>query len=333
MYKKKIAVVLFNLGGPSSLEDIEPFLFNLFYDKRIINLPNPLRFFVAKLISKKRVKTATEIYKQIGGKSPILQMTEIQAKELEDELNKNHANNYKIFVCMRYSSPFADEVVQNVDKFSPSEVILLPLYPQYSTTTTLSAIENWQRAVSRYSFDFVTKTVCCYYNNENFIKAHHNLITKHYKLASTLGKPRVLFSAHSLPVSVIKKGDPYAWQVKKTSELIVESLNIKDLDWNICYQSKIGPIKWLEPSTENELLRAKNDRVPVVLVPVAFVSEHCETLVELDIEYKKIMPNQYYYRIPTLGVDKFFINCLLEICLNANNNKCWQEHKMCWKIL
>lgn len=329
----KIAVVLFNLGGPSSLEAVQPFLFNLFYDRRIINLPNPLRFFFAKLISKKRLSAAIEIYKQIGGKSPILKATEIQAKTLEDKLNENNSGIYKTFVCMRYSSPFADEVVQKVHKFNPDKVILLPLYPQYSTTTTLSAIENWYRVVSYYKFNFTTEVVCCYYENKNFIKSHSNLIIKYYKLASEFGKPRVLFSAHSLPVSVIKQGDPYAWQIERTSKLIVESLNIENLDWTICYQSKIGPIKWLEPSTKDELLRAKGDNVPVILVPVAFVSEHSETLVELDIEYKKLMLNHYYYRIPTLGIDTFFINCLLRICLNVKNSKCCKGYKMCWKNL
>lgn len=331
MHRKKVAVVLFNLGGPSSLETVEPFLFNLFYDRRIINLPNPLRFLLAKLISKKRLGTAIEIYKHIGGKSPILEATEMQAKKLEDKLNKSDGNIYKTFVCMRYSPPFANEVVQDVDKFNPDKVILLPLYPQYSTTTTLSAIESWYRAVSHYGFNFTTKVTCCYYDNKNFIKSYSNLVIKYYKLASEFGKPRILFSAHSLPISVIAKGDPYAWQIEKTSELIVESLNIESLDWNICYQSKIGPVKWLEPSTKDELLRAKSDKVPVILVPIAFVSEHSETLVELDIEYKKLMPNHYYYRVPTPGIDAFFINCLLQACLDTSNNKYCEGYKMCWR--
>ncbi|GHM58383.1 MAG: ferrochelatase [Candidatus Mesenet longicola] len=331
MHRKKVAVVLFNLGGPSSLETVEPFLFNLFYDRKIINLPNPWRFFLAKLISKKRLSTAIEIYKQIGGKSPILKATKMQAKKLEDKLNESSCDIYKTFVCMRYSPPFADEVVQNVNKFGPDKVILLPLYPQYSTTTTLSAIENWYRVASYYKFNFTTEIVCCYYENKNFIISYSNLIIKYYKLASEFGKPRILFSAHSLPISIIKKGDPYAWQIEKTSELIAESLNIENLDWNVCYQSKIGPVKWLEPSTKDELLRAKNDKVPVILVPVAFVSEHSETLVELDIEYKKLMLDHYYYRVPTPETDTFFINCLFQICLNVKNSKCCNGYRMCWK--
>ena len=313
---KKTAVVLFNLGGPGSPNAVRPFLFNLFYDKRIINLPNPLRFLLAKLISAKREKTAQEIYKEIGGKSPILENTQAQAKALEQTLNKDKNHQYKTFVCMRYWHPFANEVIKNVQQFDPDEVILLPLYPQYSTTTTLSSIENWQKNIKKCKLTYHTKTIQHYHDHEDFIAAHAALIAKHYKSASKVGKPRVLFSAHSLPVSVIKKGDPYALQVEKSVELIVAKLAIKDLDWAICYQSKIGPVKWLEPSTESELLRAKDDNIPVVLSPISFVSEHSETLVELDIEYKSIIKNGYYFRVPTLSTDTLFIKCLADLCKN-----------------
>ncbi|MDR1139588.1 MAG: ferrochelatase [Rickettsiales bacterium] len=337
----KKAVILLNLGGPDSPNAIRPFLFNLFYDRRIINLPNPFRFLLAKFISAKRENTARKIYEQIGGKSPILENTKMQAEALEQELHRSvlcHPSSVelgsrkknwipalrarmtpelaKVFICMRYWHPFADEVVKSVKQFGPDEVILLPLYPQYSTTTTLSSIENWQKNAKRYGLKCNTKIINHYYDNQDFIEVHANLIAKYYKLASRLGKPRVLFSAHSLPLSVIKKGDPYALQVEETVKLIVKKLNIKDLDWSICYQSKIGPVKWLEPSTESELLRAKADGVPVVLSPISFVSEHSETLVELDMEYKAIIKDGYYFRIPTLGTDFLFIKCLVNLCIN-----------------
>lgn len=313
---KKTAIVLFNLGGPNSPDAVRPFLFNLFYDKRIISLPNPFRFLLAKFISAKRKKTAQEIYEQIGGKSPILENTEAQADALEHMLNKNRNHQYKVFICMRYWHPFANEAVKNVKQFSPDEVILLPLYPQYSTTTTLSSIENWQKSAEKYGIKCHTKIIQQYHDHEDFIAAHAALIAKCYKLASKTGKPRVLFSAHGLPVSIIKKGDPYALQVEKSVELIVAKLAIKNLDWAICYQSKIGPVKWLEPSTESELLRAKNDDIPVVLTPISFVSEHSETLVELDIEYKSIIKNEYYFRVSTLSIDKLFIKCLADLCVH-----------------
>nr|WP_127463837.1 ferrochelatase [Wolbachia endosymbiont of Bemisia tabaci] len=198
----KKAVILFNLGGPDSLSAVRPFLFNLFYDRRIVNLPNPFRFLLAKFISKRRESTAQEIYEYIGGKSPILENTKAQADALELKLNQNRNHVYKIFICMRYWHPFADEVVKNVKQFEPDEIILLPLYPQYSTTTTLSSIENWQKNAK---LECNTKTIHHYYDNEDFIEAHVNLTSKYYKLASKIGKPRVLFSAHSLPLSIIVK--------------------------------------------------------------------------------------------------------------------------------
>ncbi|MFT4313594.1 MAG: ferrochelatase [Wolbachia pipientis] len=312
----KKAVILFNLGGPDSLSAVRPFLFNLFYDKRIINLPNPFRFLLAKFISKRRESTAQEIYEHIGGKSPILENTKAQADALELKLNEDGNHVYKIFICMRYWHPFADEVVKNVKQFDPDEVILLPLYPQYSTTTTLSSIENWQKNAKKHSLECNTTIINNYYDNEDFLEAHTNLTAKYYKLASKIGKPRVLFSAHSLPLSIIKKGDPYASQIEKTVKLIVKKLNIEDLDWGICYQSKVGPVKWLEPSTESELSRAKDDNIPVVLSPISFVSEHSETLVELDIEYKAIIKDGYYFRVPTLSTDLLFIKCLADLCLD-----------------
>ncbi|UWI83289.1 ferrochelatase [Wolbachia endosymbiont of Howardula sp.] len=322
------AIVLFNLGGPNSLETVRPFLFNLFYDKRIINVPNPIRFFLAKFISKKREKIAQEIYKHIGGKSPILENTQMQAQALEASLNsiifnspKIHDNcmiksqdQLKVFICMRYWHPFAEEVVQNVKKFIPDEIVLLPLYPQYSTTTTLSSVEDWYIQAKKYDLKCDTKIIHHYYDNKYFITAHANLVAQYYQLASTSNKkPRVLFSAHGLPISIIKKGDPYASQIKSTAELIVKKLAIENLDWSVCYQSKIGPIKWLEPSTESELLRVKSDNIPVVLCPISFVSEHSETLVELDIEYKAIIKDGYYFRVPALGTDDLFIACLTDL--------------------
>ncbi|MDR2831585.1 MAG: ferrochelatase [Rickettsiales bacterium] len=331
----KKAVILFNLGGPDSLNAVRPFLFNLFYDRRIISLPNPFRFLLAKFISAKRENTAQEIYKQIGGKSPILENTKMQAEALEQELNRllschpssvtlgSRKKNWsraakltKVFICMRYWHPFANEVVKSVKQFDPDEVVLLPLYPQYSTTTTLSSIENWQKNAKKHGLKCNTKIIHHYYDNEDFIEAHANLIAKYYKLASKIDKPRVLFSAHSLPLSVIKKGDSYASQVKRSVELIVEKLAISNLDWSICYQSKIGPVKWLEPSTESELSHAKADGVPVVLSPISFISEHSETLVELDMEYKTIIKDGYYFRVPTLSTDPLFIKCLGDLCIN-----------------
>ncbi|MBV0900004.1 MAG: ferrochelatase [Wolbachia endosymbiont of Fragariocoptes setiger] len=323
----KKAIVLFNLGGPSSIEEVKTFLFNLFYDKRIINISNPFRFLLAKFISSRREKTAQDIYKQIGGKSPILQNTEAQAKALEQELNKNEDHIYKVFICMRYSAPFVNEVIQSVKGFNPEEIILLPLYPQYSTTTTLSSIENWQQNAKKYDLMCNTRVICCYYNNQYFIEAYFQLIKQHYEIACKVGKPRILFSAHGLPLSIVKKGDPYSIQVEESAKLIVDKLAVPNLDWSVCYQSKIGPVKWLEPSTEHELLRAKVDDIPIVLCPISFVSEHSETLVELDIEYKRLIKDRYYFRVPTVSINHMFIKCLASLCKNHSQNDCIYEQK------
>ncbi|KLT22042.1 ferrochelatase [Wolbachia endosymbiont of Armadillidium vulgare str. wVulC] len=237
----KKAVILFNLGGPNSLNAVRPFLFNLFYDRRIINLLNPFRFLLAKFISAKRENIARKIYEEIGGKSPILENTKAQANALECKLNepilchpsaqtlgsrKKHwipassaGMTSKVFICMRYWHPFADEVVKSVKQFDPDEIILLPLYPQYSTTTTLSSIENWQKNAKKYSLECNTKVINHYYDNKDFIEAHVNLTSKYYKLASKIGKPRVLFSAHSLPISVIKKRRSLRFTDRKNSKI------------------------------------------------------------------------------------------------------------------
>jgi ferrochelatase len=306
---KKTAVILFNLGGPSSLGGVESFLFNLFYDKAIINLPNPIRWILAKLLSVKRKKTAQEIYSQIGGKSPILEETKKQAVALESVLQ-----NIKIFISMRYTFPDSKEVAQQIKKYNPENIIFLPLYPQFSTTTTASSIKDMREKLQEIGFKGNINTICCYYSDENFIDAHIENIKKTLtKLRSK--NYRILFSAHSLPEKIIKQGDPYQWQIEETTRKIVEKLAIKNLDYKITYQSKVTPVKWLEPNTEDEIVRACRDKKSIVIVPIAFVSEHSETLVELDIEYAKIAAetSTEYLRVPALGSSKKFIHSLEKI--------------------
>ncbi|QGR02678.1 ferrochelatase [Ehrlichia ruminantium] len=311
----RIAVVLFNLGGPQSLSEVKPFLFNLFYDKNIINLPNPLRLIIATLISHFRHKTATKIYEHLNGKSPILEATKIQASLLENALNQHNNNQYKVFIFMRYSQPSAKDTIQHIHKYNPDRIILLPLYPHYSLTTTFSAIQYWNKHIRINNLIIPTTTICSYYNNEHYIKAQCKLITEKYQEARNHGLPRVLFSAHSLPLSIIQRGDPYQYQIEHSISLIVKSLNIPSLDYVICYQSKVGPVKWLEPSTLSEINRAVTDNKPIVLVPISFVSENSETLVELDIEYQSTIPKNMFFRVPTLSDSKDYIKCLEEMCI------------------
>ena len=258
MKNDKTAIILYNLGGPDKLSSVKSFLFNLFYDKAIINLPNPIRWIIAKIISTKREKYSQEIYIKIGEKSPILDITKKQAALLENTLNKENSYSYKTFVSMRYWHPFAKNVIKDVEKFLPDKIILIPLYPQYSITTTKSSIDEFEELFkSSFLKKIPRKTICCYFKNKNFIKAHVDLIKNSIK--NIKGNFKILFSAHGLPEYVIKSGDPYQWQVEQTVLNILKELG-DDIDHVICYQSKVGRLKWIGPSTEEELMKAATEK-------------------------------------------------------------------------
>ncbi len=317
----KTAIVLFNLGGPDAPHAVQPFLFNLFNDPAIIGLPNPFRTLLANFISKRRAPKAQKIYDEIGGKSPILENTQAQADALQAALSAH--GEVKVFIAMRYWHPMTDEVVEDVKNYAPDHIILLPLYPHYSTTTTGSSVKEWHAQANKQGLHTPTTTVCCYPTQAEFIAAHAQLVSTYVNEANNVGAPRVLFSAHGLPEKIIKKGDPYQWQVEQTTQKIVEKLGLTS--YVNCYQSRVGPMKWIGPSTEHELLRAAADKVPVVLVPIAFVSEHSETLVELDIEYAELAHEaglEHYFRVPTLSVQAHFIAALADICLKQTPQTC-----------
>ena len=308
MTNKKTAIVLMNLGGPDNLDEVKPFLFNLFYDKAIIRLPNPFRWMITKLISSRREKAAKEIYSQIGGKSPILEETIKQKIALE----KKFEDNVKFFISMRYSSPRSFEIIKEISDYNPDQILLLPLYPQFSSTTTDSSIKDMLYELDKVKLKEKTSSICCYHTSEKFIESHVNKIKQ---TLSTLKSKnfRILFSAHGLPEKVIKDGDPYQWQIEETVKNIVQKLGVKD--YKITYQSRVGPMKWLEPYTETEIERACEEQKAVVVVPVAFVSEHSETLVELDIEYASIAKKHgvEYLRVGALGTCEIFISALERI--------------------
>ena len=221
----KKAVILFNLGGPDKLESVEPFLFNLFYDPAILNVPKFLRYPLAKLIANRRAPTAKKIYEELGGSSPILRLTEDQASALEIKLNLNdNLSEYKCFVIMRCWHPRAENVVKKVIDYNPSEIILMPLYPQYSAATSGSSIKEWNDICSKNNFKVKTSTICCYPTDNNFIQAHKNTIKKKIE---NLNNFKLIFSAHGLPEKNIKQGDPYQWQVEQSVDKIVKSLNLR----------------------------------------------------------------------------------------------------------
>ena len=318
----KKAVILFNLGGPDKLENVEPFLFNLFYDPAILNLPKFLRYPLAKLISNRRAPTAKKIYEELGGASPILKLTIDQSNSLEKKLNDEDQNNeYKCFIVMRCWHPRAENVIHEVKNFNPDEVILLPLYPQYSAATSGSSIKEWNDVCKKNDYSVKTSIICCYPTEANFIDAH---IDEIYKKIKDLSNYKLIFSAHGLPEKNIKKGDPYQWQVEQSVNEIINKMNIKNLDWILSYQSRVGPLKWIGPSTEDVIVENSKIGKKIALVPIAFVSEHSETLVELDIEYKELADKNgcvEYVRIPALGVNVNFISSLSNLVINKEDNK------------
>lgn len=307
---KKIAVILFNLGGPDGPEAVKPFLFNLFNDPAIIRAPKPIRYCLAKFISTRRAPVATEIYQQIGGCSPIVPHTRAQAAALDKALNETGDAHYKSFIAMRYWHPFADGAARAVKDFAPDEIVLLPLYPQFSTTTTESSFQDWQRAARAQGLNAPTRAVCCYPDEVGFIEAVADGVRAAYQSAAIHGKPRVLFSAHGLPEKIVKAGDPYPAHCEKTVDAVRAALNISGLDSVLCYQSRVGPLKWIGPAADDEVRRAARDKVPLIMVPVAFVSDHSETLVEIDIEYRELAEKNgapAFFFVPAVGTHPRFI--------------------------
>jgi ferrochelatase len=313
----RTAVVLFNLGGPDGPHAVQPFLFNLFNDPRIIGAPRLVRWMIATLISRRRAPVAIEIYKKIGGGSPLLAQTRAQATALQQLLTatSDRSDEFRIFVSMRYWHPFARDVAADVRAWSPDHVVLLPLYPQFSTTTSESSIEDWKQAAADAGLNVPTSAVCCYPTDSGWVTAQAKLVDVSVQrvLDATSTPPRILFSAHGLPKRVVDRGDPYQWQVEQTAAAVTAQLRTASRDQVVCYQSRVGPLEWIGPSTEAEIERAGRDGVPLVVVPIAFVSEHSETLVELDIEYREKAKHAgvpWYERTPTVQTDPDFISNL-----------------------
>lgn len=314
---KKLAVVLFNLGGPDGPRAVRPFLFNLFRDPAIIGLPAIARYPIAALIATTREKMAKANYAIMGGGSPLLPETQKQARALEAELAKVLPGvEARCFIAMRYWNPLTGETAKAVKAFAPDEVVLLPLYPQYSMTTTGSSLKAWNET---YSGSGVQKTVCCYPDEAGLVDAHARLIRETWEKAGSPANIRLLFSAHGLPEKVILAGDPYQKQIEATAAAVAARLPA-GLDWTVCYQSRVGPMKWIGPSTDDEIRRAGADGKGVIVTPIAFVSEHVETLVELDHEYAELAKEQGvapYIRVPALGDAPEFITGLGRLVLQA----------------
>jgi len=292
---RRVGVVLFQLGGPDTLEAIEPFLFNLFCDADIIDFPfarigrKPL----AKLISTTRARKVQHHYSVIGGGSPIRRFTEMQARALQRELRESGVDAH-CFVAMRYWHPFTAEAIEQVHAARCDEVVLLPLYPQYSHTTTGSSLNEWRRS---FKSDLPVRCVDPFYSHHLYLDAFVEKIDEALVRFADPDAPELVFSAHSVPQSVIEKGDPYQRQIEETVELLM-----KRGGWpnrrRLCYQSKVGASKWLQPSLRGTLKDLAAERVrEVCVVPISFVSDHVETLGEIDHEARE--------QAASLGIGKF----------------------------
>jgi ferrochelatase len=283
---------------------------------------------------------ARAIYDHIGGRSPIFEETRKQANALQTALCGDGVEA-KAFVAMRCWHPFSDGAARAVKAFNPDRIVLLPLYPQYSTTTTASSVKDWGRAARKAGLTAPASRVCCYPWDAGFVAAAAANIRKAMADASKDISYRLLLSAHGLPQRTIQKGDPYQWQVEQSADAIVRALARQELEAVVCYQSRVGPLQWLSPATDAEIARAGRDGKGVIVAPIAFVSEHSETLVELDIEYRKLamgagVPD--YRRAATVGAHADFISGLAGLVRRAAEGKtvtcgdgriCPTDHKRC----
>ncbi len=340
--------MLFNLGGPDSPEAIKPFLLNLFRDPAILRVPFFVRPLLARIIAGARVKPASENYAILGGKSPLLELTRDQATALERVLTGPEIEA-RCFIAMRYWHPFSDEAVAAVKEWGAEEVFLLPLYPHFSTTTTGSSLTAWREAAAKAGLALPVTTLCCWFSDDAYVKSTAAIVRRSLAEARQTAKAplRILFSAHGLPETIVAKGDPYQFQIESTVRAVVDVMQAdepgEELDWQVCYQSRATPQKWLDPSTESAVEDAARDGCAVLVVPIAFVSEHSETLVELDVEYRDLAEKvgvPGYYRVPAQNDDPAFIAALAHAvqaargrgpgtCSFTGSRACPLKHKDC----
>ncbi|MDE8346971.1 MAG: ferrochelatase [Acidocella sp.] len=339
----KTAIVLFNLGGPDGPESVKPFRVNLFSDKAIIRAPIFIRFWLARLIAASSAKAAAENYARMGGKSPLLALTRAQGEALEQSLG----GEARCFVAMRYWHPFSGEAAREIKAYDPDRIVLLPLYPQFSTTTTGSSLSDWHEAAAKAGLVKPTSTMCCYFSDPDYAAAIAALVDEGIAEAKAQLAPgvklRLLFSAHGLPESIVKAGDPYQAEVEASVAAVMARIADTDVEHAVCFQSRATPQKWLSPSTVEAIEAAGRDQIAVLLVPIAFVSDHIETLVELDIENRELAEENHvpgYFRAKVPNSDPRFIAALAGLvrraighgdglCSHEGSRACDVAHKDC----
>jgi ferrochelatase len=341
-----IGIILLNLGGPDSLQAVRPFLYNLFSDRNIIRLgPSFMQKPLAYLISTLRSKKTEKMYSLIGGKSPIVDITTSQAEALESTLNsefriQNSELPFKVYVAMRYWYPFTEEVVSDIYKKGIKRIVALSLYPHYSMTTTGSSFLKLKEVLKDYPLE--TSYISQWFNHPLYIEALVDLIKEGMELFTPSltseridsdfpprggvrggGDIHVLFSAHSLPQKFIEQGDPYVDHINGT---ISEIAKLLPVPWHLSYQSKTGPVKWLEPSTEDKLKELARDGVRnILVVPISFVSDHIETLYEIDVLYKSMAQELgvSLKRVNSLNIHPVFIKALADMVIKNAKKEGW----------
>ncbi|MEM6253674.1 MAG: ferrochelatase [Cyanobacteria bacterium P01_D01_bin.156] len=319
----RTGVLLLNLGGPEQLEDVRPFLFNLFADPEIIRLPFPwLQKPLAWLISTSRASKSQENYKEIGGGSPLRRITEEQGTALKEYLQKL-GRDVNIYIGMRYWYPFTEEAVAQIKQDGIEELVVLPLYPQFSISTSGSSFrlldKLWQDdpALQKINYTLIPS----WYNSPGYVRAMAELITQELDKLPVPDSGHIFFSAHGVPVSYVEEaGDPYQREMEHCVDLIMKAVD-RPNDFTLAYQSRVGPVEWLQPYTEDAIENLAEKGVDnLVVVPISFVSEHIETLQEIDIEYREIAEEAGiagFHRVPALNTYPVFIEDMGNMVVNA----------------
>jgi ferrochelatase len=320
MRSGKLGVVLFQLGGPDSLEAVEPFLYNLFSDPDIIDFPfsRLAREPLARLMASRRARHAAEHYRALGGASPLLENTRRQAEALEAELRRDL--EARVVVAMRYWRPFTGEAIAELGRFSPDRLVLLPLYPQYSGTTTGSSLNEWKRRFHPDGWRPEVRVIRDFHDDPGFIEAVAAHVDEALAAFADPQAVEVVFSAHSIPVAAVERGDPYPRQVERTVELVWRQGGWPNR-YELCYQSKVGPSRWLRPMLKETLEKlAARGTQQALVVPISFVSDHVETLYEIDIEHREIAHRlgiRDFRMMPGLNDSPHFIRALAQLVRKA----------------
>jgi ferrochelatase len=326
---KKVGVLLLNLGGPDSLGAVRPFLFNLFSDREIIRLgPSFMQRPLAYLISTLRHKKTESFYRLIGGRSPIREITVAQAKALEEELNQELGvrseesdGKIKVYLAMRYWHPLIEEVIPKIHDEGILRLVVLGLYPQYSIATTGSSVSKVKKVAGRYPIEIFD--IPSWYDNALYIDALVDTIRKGIGSFAPSSDIHVLFSAHSLPKKFIDEGDPYLEHIKRTISEVTKKIDIR---WDLSFQSKSGPVRWLEPSTDEMIRNLAHKGIKnLLVVPISFVSDHIETLYEIDILYKETAGRlgMKLKRVESLNTSPLFISALKDIVQRGVKEAGW----------